>query len=179
MIVIMTGVLVIICIFIVTGISLKRSNSNYIQLDDDFYNLYKKYRLIDDISADIEFFTERKGKIDKDIKAHEVVYEEDAVEYVFHSETKKLIYVVVKNGNFEFGSKNVKIGMSKEELDKIFNNSKRPNPDKLTFALYKDGEEVLENAEVYSDDEYQFVVGLNYNNEGILEEIYIGSGPNN
>ena len=179
MIVIMTGVLAIICIFIVTGTSLKRSNSNYIQLDDDFYNLYKKYRLIDDISADIEFFTERKGKIDKDIKAHEVVYEEDAVEYVFHSETKKLIYVVVKNGNFEFGSKNVKIGMSKEELDKIFNNSKRPNPDKVTFAFYKDGEEVLENAEVYSDDEYQFVVGFNYNNEGILEEIYIGSGPNN
>ena len=181
----MTGVLVIICILFVTGISLKRSNSNYIDSTETFRILYKQNGEYLDSNISEAELKSRYGKFSADYDVSEVVQENAGIEYVYaKSDTddlinNRLIYVVIKSDEYVFGNKNVRVGSTKNDIEKIFKNSKRPKPDKGKVAFFdENNNEVLTFAEEYCDDEGTITVGFVYDDNKNVKVIYIGPGPN-
>ena len=186
MIIIMASMLAIISIFVVAGISFKRRNSNYIDSTETFRTLYKQNGDSLDGNISKNELKSRHGSFAPDYDVSELVMENAGIEYVYAgSDTDdmingKLIYVVIKSDEYVFGNENVHVGSTKKDIEEIFKNSKRPDPDKGKIAFYDEGgNEISTYAEEYCDDDYLLTVGFVYDDNENVKVIYIGPGPNN
>ena len=182
---IMTVVLTVICILVVAGISFKRRNSNYIDSTETFRTLYKQNGDSLDGNISKNELKSRHGSFAPDYDVSELVMENAGIEYVYAgSDTDdmingKLIYVVIKSDEYVFGNENVHVGSTKKDIEEIFKNSKRPDPDKGKIAFYDEGgNEISTYAEEYCDDDFLLTVGFVYDDNENVKVIYIGPGPN-
>ena len=185
MIIIMASMLAIISIFVVAGISFKRRNSNYIDSTETFRTLYKQNGDSLDGNISKNELKSRHGSFAPDYDVSELVMENAGIEYVYAgSDTDdmingKLIYVVIKSDEYVFGNENVHVGSTKKDIEEIFKNSKRPDPDKGKIAFYDEGgNEISTYAEEYCDDDFLLTVGFVYDDNENVKVIYIGPGPN-
>lgn len=180
---IIMSVLAMICIF--AGVSCKRSDSDYIASTEAFRTIYKQNGIYLDSNIPESKLRSRTGKFSADYDVSETVMEGDGIEYVYaksdtdNSINKKLLYVVIKSDAYVFGNKNVHVGSTKKEIEEIFRNSKKPDPDKGKIAFFdENNNEISAYAEEYCDDEYLLTVGFVYDDNDNVKVLYVGPGPN-
>jgi len=161
---------------------LENVNSNYIDETIEFREMYRRNGTC--VASDNVELVQRIGKFEEGYEVSEQIKEENGIEYVYAKSTDasidgKLLYIVVKNNNYSFGKKKIKIGSSREDIEKIMVNSKRPKPSTTRLAYYdSNNNEVVTNADVYCDDDYSLSVGFVYDKNNCVDVIYIGAGPN-
>lgn len=179
-------VIVIILVFIAIGVNML-SNRNYIDVTDDFSQMIHKYDSIEGCVADNSKILIREGRYSgqENNLVKEQVVEKNGIEYVFglseQLETRngEFIYMVIKNPNIKIGSRNLSVGMSKEDVGKIMNNTKSPKPPRGKYAYYNENkEEIVTEVDEYCDSEYLYSVGFAYDDNNNVEAIFIGKGPN-
>lgn len=182
MIIIIGMVIFIGILILIKSTHLVNVHSNYIDETSQFREMYRQYGTY--IASDTADLVQRTGKFEEGYEVSELVKEESGIEYVYAKSTDtlidgKLLYIVVKNNNYSFGKKKIKIGSSKEDVEKLMVNSKRPKPSTVRFAYYdSNNNEVVTNADVYCDDDYSLSVGFVYDKNNCVDVIYIGAGPN-
>ena len=180
-------VIYIICfIFILvvfTKLVLDKKN-NYIDDTSSFKEVYMKYGDYlkeKDKTLDMK---KRFGKFSTEYDVEELVKEDNGVEYVFAISdndvyiNNHLLYVAVKSNEYVFGKQKVSVGNSKEKIEKIFKNSRRPKPDKGKMAFYDCDKEVVADVEEYCNDDASFTVGFVFDEKDYVKVIYLGPGPN-
>lgn len=108
-----------------------------------------------------------------------VVYDDITVEYMYIPEKKHVGYFLraqTDNDAYVFGNEKIAVGMSREQVEKILKNAKRPKPTGTVSCYYNIGREKLEQPQIieeYFDDSYEHGLGFVYGENDCVEYIYI------
>lgn len=160
------------------------THKNYIQLfKGDIYQKFNEMRTYDKC---IQF----NGKPDKEIignipdnpewKEWLVYYDGIIVEYVYHEDGRigEFRRAMFSTNNYSFGKKNVSVGMSRVQIEKIFRYSKKSTPHNSDVVIVYDengnGEKMYVSA--YYDDAYEIAIGFLYDDNDCVSKIFLSEG---
>lgn len=104
-----------------------------------------------------------------------VIYDDITVVYDYHklSEDRYFMWAQINSDTYMFGNKKIAVGMSRERIEKILRNSKRPIIPEDKMRLYDaEGELQYRIVEKYYNDNYDFGLGFVYDENDCVEYIY-------
>jgi len=106
-----------------------------------------------------------------------VYYEDMVIVYDFDEEKKKVgefVWAQIESDQYKFGKKEVCIGMTKKEIEKIFKHSRLPSPAVHRGAVYdSEGNGKITSFITYYDDSYDVGFGFIYDENDVVEYIDI------
>ncbi len=109
-----------------------------------------------------------------------VYYEDMVIVYNFDEEEQKVgefVWAQIESDQYKFGKKEVCIGMTKKEIEKIFKYSRQPSPAVHRGIVYdSEGNGKITSFIRYFDNYYDLGLGFIYDENDVVEyiDIYFG-----
>lgn len=152
-------------------------HKNYLDADTfkDVRYIYQYANLREEKGKPVE---EMAVRVTDDAQIWLVVYDDIAVVYAYYPENMQIGYFMharISNDTYTFGNKKIAVGMSREQVERILKNSKRPKPavDELYVDLRGEKLEQPQVLEDYFDDDYENGLGFVYDENDCVEYIYV------
>lgn len=153
------------------------SQRNYIG-ENFFKNISYIYR-VEDLKAEKgEPVKDTIATISKDYQVRLIVYDDIVVAYRWSDGMSHgVAWTQISNDTYTFGGKKLAVGISREQVEKVLKNSKRPSPMVHWNYFYdSEGEIQRKTTEEYFDDFYENGLGFAYDENDCVEYIYILNG---